>query len=297
VVNWNAAGETLGCLASLAAVRPPLARVHVVDNGSADASADRIAAAHPEVHVIRNAANAGFSGGVNPGVRAALAAGADWVLLMNNDARLQPDAVAHLLAAAGAHPHAGLVGGKIFRDRAARRLWCCGVSLGFGPNIGKLRGFDRIDDGRFDAPEVVDSLTGCGLLVRRKVFETIGLLDEAYFAYVEDADFALRARAAGFVCVYEPKAVFEHPGGGSTGGGYAPGRKYLTAHGAARFLSRHGGFRLWLNFVVFDVLLWPVLFVSALLRGRAAGAWAKLRGTIDGLLGRPADLSILDRRT
>lgn len=297
VVNWNGAAETLGCLQSLAALRPPLAAVHVVDNASSDDSVARILSAHPEVRIHRNARNEGFAGGVNPGIRSALEAGAAWVLLMNNDARCEPDAVARLLDAARERPGAGLLGGKIYRDRARRVLWCCGVRLGWSPNLGQLRGFDQVDVGRFDRREVVDSLTGCGLLVRRAVFDKIGVFDEEYFAYVEDADFALRAREAGFQCAYEPGAVFEHPGGGSTGGGYSPGRKYLTAHGAARFLKRHGSFGVWTGFILFDVILWPVLFVVSLARGRAAGAWAKLRGTLDGLLGRPADLSFLGKRS
>jgi hypothetical protein len=296
VVNWNGAKDTLRCLASLAAVSPPLAAVHVVDNASTDGSQGRIRAAQPGVTLHENPRNEGFAAAANRGIRAALDGGAAWVLLMNNDATLEPEAVARLLAAVADAPRAGLAGGKIFRDRAAGVLWCCGVRIGWGPNIGRLRGFDQVDDGRFDRREVVDSLTGCGLLVKRAVFDRVGLLDQGYFAYVEDADFALRAREAGFECLYEPTARFEHAGGGSTGGGYSPGRKYLTAHGAARFLRRHGGLRLWANFLVFDVLLWPLLFVVALAGGRAGGAWAKLRGTIHGLTRRPPDLSILESR-
>src|SRR5262249_6567867 len=123
-----------------------------------------------------------------------------------------------------------------------------------------------------------------------------GLLDERYFAYVEDADFAMRAAEAGFECVYEPKAVFEHKGGGSTGGGYSPGRKYLTAHGAAPVLRRHGAVRLWANFVLFAVVLWPLTFAVACLKGEGRAAVAKLRGTIDGFLSRPPDLSLLKKR-
>jgi len=296
VVNWNAPDDTLRCLASLASSIPAPAAVHVVDNASADDSVTRIGAAFPNARLIRNSTNAGFAGGVNLGIQAALDTGARWVLLMNNDATLAPDAVATLLAAAGAQPAAGLLGGKIYRDRARNVLWCCGVRLGWGPNLGTLRGFDRVDGGRFEEREVVDSLTGCGLLVKREVFEKIGLFDESYFAYVEDADFALRARKAGFRCLYEPGATFEHPGGGSTGGGYSPGRKYLTAHGAARFLRAHGSLGLWTAFFVFDVFLWPVLFAWSSIRGRGKSAWAKMRGTLDGFAGRPPDLERLRRR-
>ncbi len=296
IVNWNQAGETLGCLSSVARFLPEPAAVHVVDNGSVDDSVARIAAAFPRVVLHRNPENRGFSGGVNVGIRAALAAGADFVFLLNNDARVDPACLGELLAAAERNPAAGLYGGKIFRDRRARTLWCCGVRYAFGPNIAKLRGFDELDVGRYDREESVDSLTGCGLLVSRAVFDRIGVFDEAYFAYVEDADFAARAREAGFSCLYVASAVLEHPGGGSTGGGYSAGRKYLTAHGAARFLKRHGTAARWIAFWIFDVAAWPILFALSLARGRARAAWAKLRGTIDGLRGKPADLRILERR-
>lgn len=297
VVNWNGAAETLACLASLRAAAPPPGRVHLVDNGSTDGSWERLEAEAGDARLHRNAENRGFAGGANVGIRAALAEGAGAVLLLNNDARVAPDAILRLVEAAARRPDAGLFGPKIFRDRAAGRLWCCGVRFRFGPNLATLRGFDEPDAGRYDREEVVESLTGCGLLVRREVFERVGELDEGYFAYVEDADFCARAAAAGFRGVYVPSAVMEHPGGGSSGGGYSPGRKYLTAHGAARFLRRHGTLARLASFATWDVLLWPLLFVSAALRGEAAAAWAKGRGTWDGLLGRPADLAWLGRRT
>lgn len=297
VVNWNAADETLRCLAALAELDPAPGGVDVVDNGSVDGSAERLACERPEATLHRNAENRGFAGGANVGVRAALDRGARAVLLLNNDARVDRGALGALVAAAARRPDCGLFGPKIWRDRAARRLWACGVRFRFGPNLAVLRGFDETDRGAYDVEEEAESLTGCGLLVRREVFERVGLLDESYFAYVEDADFCARAAAAGFRALYVPSAEMEHPGGGASGGGYGPGRKYLTAHGAARFLRRHGTPARWASFLVWDVLLWPFLFLAASAGGRGGAAWAKLRGTLDGLRGAPADLRWLARRT
>jgi GT2 family glycosyltransferase len=123
------------------------------------------------------------------------------------------------------------------------------------------------------------------------------LFDEGYFAYVEDADFCARAEEAGFRCLYVPGSVLEHPGGGASGGGYGPGRKYLTAHGAARFLRRHGTPSRWASFLVFDVLLWPLLAMIATARGRGSAAVAKFCGTCAGLRGLPPNLSWLGKRT
>jgi GT2 family glycosyltransferase len=297
VVNWNAAEETLACLRALFATAPKPGAIHVVDNGSADGSAERVATEFPDVRLHRLPENRGFAGGANVGVAAALKEGAAAVWFLNNDARPAKDALGRLVAAAARRRDVGLFGPKIFRDLKSRRLWCCGVAFRFGPNLAALLGFDRVDDGSFDVEKEPESLTGCGLLARREVFDAIGLLDEGYFAYVEDADFCARARKAGFRLLYVPEAILEHPGGGSSGGGYGPGRKYLTTHGAARFLRRHGTFALWSAFLIFDVLLWPFLYVSAACGGRGLAARAKAAGAIDGLFGRPPDLRWLARRT
>jgi GT2 family glycosyltransferase len=286
VLNWNGYGETEACVAGVMDVAPDV-RIHIVDNGSEGDEAGRLARRFPDARIESVGFNAGFAGGVNRGIDAALAEGARFVFLLNNDARIDAGTLPALLDAARRRPDVGVFGPRIWRDRGAGVLWCCGVAFGFGPNLGRLRGFDRRGDGLFLEEDAPDSLTGCGLLVRREVFDRIGTLDEAYFVYLEDADFCLRAREAGFGLLYVPGASMEHPGGWSTGGGYSPGRKYLTAHGAVRFLKRHGTWSLWASWVVFDVVLWPLLFLSAGVRGRGRAAWAKARGTLDGLLGRP----------
>lgn len=295
VVSWNAQQTTLRCLANLRATLPEDAVVHVVDNGSSDGSADAVQETHPWAEVHTTGTNLGFAGGANVGIRAALDAGAEWVLLQNNDAVLEAETVPALLAAAERHPEAGLFGGRIYHDRAADILWCCGVRMGWAPNLSWLRGHHRAGEGRLLVEEVVDALTGCGLLVHRRVWEKVGLLDDSWFVYVEDLDFCERARSAGFRCVYVPDAVMEHPGGGSTGGGYSAGRKYLTAYGSVLFLKRHGTVKLWVSFLVLDLLLWPVLFLVSALTGRASGALAKGRGMAHGLLGRPVDRGVVER--
>lgn len=293
IVNWNGGAATLRCLGSVAALDNPPAVVHVVDNGSTDGSAEAVEAAHPAVRVHRTGRNLGFAAGANVGIRAALSEESDFVLLLNNDATLETGALARLVDAAKRRPDLGLYGPKILSDTREGRLWCCGVSLGFAPNLCRLRGHGRRDRGRFDREETVDALTGCVLLVSRRVFEAVGLLPEAYFVYVEDADFCAAARAAGFGCLYVPSARAEHRAASSTGGGYSRGRKYLTAHGSVLYLRRRGTPGLWLGFVVFDVLAFPIVLLVEAFRGRGAAALAKGRGTVHGLLGRPPDLRIL----
>ena len=108
VLNWNGREDTLRCLASLRG-----ARVIVADNGSTDGSVEAIRAAFPDVELVENGANLGFSGGNNAAIRRALERGAEWVVLLNNDAEAEPGLLAALQAAAARHPRAGVLAGKL----------------------------------------------------------------------------------------------------------------------------------------------------------------------------------------
>src|SRR6185369_1745681 len=99
VLNWNRRADTLACLESLAQAEIGGAALYVVDNGSQDGSAAAVREAYPHVRVIALPENRGFAGGNNAGIRAALDAGAEGVLLLNNDTRVSPDFLAALLAA------------------------------------------------------------------------------------------------------------------------------------------------------------------------------------------------------
>jgi GT2 family glycosyltransferase len=297
IVNWNGGEVTLRCLQHAGALERPPERVHLIDNGSTDGSVEAVQEGFPEVALQRFGENRGFAVAANAGIRAALDQGAEHVFLLNNDAFVEPDTLSRLLEASERRPEHGLYGCKIYRDLASKLLWCCGVSLGWHFNLCKLRGFGQPDRGRWDREEVVDSLTGCGLLVRREVFQSVGLFDEDYWVYAEDMDFCLRAEDCGYSCLYVPSARLEHPGSQSTGGGYSAVRKYLSAYGSALVVRKHGRRRpgLRLGFYLLDVLLMPVLLLKGLVAGGLPAAQAKFQGLTDGLAGRPLRRSAIER--
>lgn len=295
VVNWNGVDDTLLCIKNLQAqTERPV--IHVVDNGSEDGSVEALMSLGDQIILHRLPTNVGFAAGANVGIRSALEASAPFVFLQNNDATCDPLALSMLVAAASKHPSADLFGGRIYRDRAQDVLWACGVSMGWSPNLGRLRGHGLRGASRFPMEEEVDSLTGCGLLIRSDLLRRIGLLDETFFVYVEDADLCARARMAGSKCVYVPSAILEHKGGGSTGHGYGGTRKYLTAYFSVHYLRLHGTASLYASFLIFDVLLLPPTFLWALLNGRARGTLAKARGLWHGLRKHPFDRRVLKSR-
>jgi hypothetical protein len=111
VLNWNGREDTLRCLESLAAIERSDVGLVCVDNGSSDGSVKAIGERFPDVTLIEAGANLGYSGGNNLGIRRALEMGADWVVLLNNDATVAPDVIEGFERAMAARPRAGLLAG------------------------------------------------------------------------------------------------------------------------------------------------------------------------------------------
>ena len=219
VLSWNGVDDTLACLDSLAEADWPGLEVICVDNGSTDGSPAAVRKRFPAVTLIENGSNLGYAGGNNVGILAALESGADWVLLLNNDATLAPDAVRELEAVARAHPLAGILGGKVFFADPPDRVWFAGqrfnASLGYS---GRPRGYRKPDGARYDQIMAVHRVVGACMAVSRKLIDAVGMFDEDLFAYVEDVDWSLRAREAGFEVLFVPKARSWHRVAASSGG-------------------------------------------------------------------------------
>lgn len=220
VLNWNGKEDTITCLDSVAGVEG-LGGVVCVDNGSTDGSVEAIRAAHPEVTLIETGANLGYSGGNNVGIRHALDRGAEWVVLVNNDATLAPDAIAAFADAAGRWRRPGILAGKVMFADDRQRIWWAGqrVDLLTGYS-GRPRGYRRPDGPAYSREQPTERAVGALMALSRSMLERVGLLDDDLFAYVEDVDLSLRARKAGFEVVFVPTARAWHAVGGSTGGEY-----------------------------------------------------------------------------
>ena len=211
VLNWNGGDDTLRALASIEAIE-----TICVDNGSTDGSDGEVERRFPRVELLRLNENRGFAAGCNAGIGRALERGADWVFLLNNDAVAEPGLPAALERAAEARPAAGILACKLlFED--GRTVMYAGASfnatLGYS---GRRAGFGKPD--RFHELRDVERADGAAMALSRALLERVGLFDEQLFAYVEDVDLSLRARAAGFAIVFVPDAVVRHKGSASTGG-------------------------------------------------------------------------------
>jgi GT2 family glycosyltransferase len=224
VLNWNGGEDTAHALASLAAQG---IETICVDNGSADGSDAAVERHFPAVELVRNGANLGFAGGSNVGIRRALERGADWVLLVNNDAAVEEGLEAALERAAAARPDAGLLACKVLFEDGATVMYAGASFRAWLGYSGRRDGFGGPD--RFHELRDVGRADGAAMAVSRAAAERVGLLDEGLFAYVEDVDWSLRMRAAGLAVVLVPDAVVRHKGSASTGGGASTANLYYSA--------------------------------------------------------------------
>ena len=289
VLNWNGLEHTRALLPTLARCRAPegwSVRVIVVDNGSSDGSAAAIGSEFPEADVLALPENRRFAGGCNAGIARALAEGADAVMLLNNDTAAEPGLCEELLLALERDPRAGGAAPLICYQQPADLIWYAGGRCSPALGLAAHRGLRRRDRGQYRAVEETGYLTGCCLLATRAAWERVGLLDERYFIYAEDADWCLRARAAGFRLLFVPGARLWHKVSASSGVA-SPWKIYQRLRANLALFARHAhgvGRVTWLPcFVVQQKLLWLWL----LMRGQRAAAAAVPRALWDALLRRP----------
>jgi len=290
VLNWNGLEDTRALLPTLARCRVPdgwRMRVLVVDNGSSDGSAAALAREFPEAEVVALPENRRFAGGCNAGLVRALGQGADAAMLLNNDTEADPGLLEHLLLALEQDPAAGAAAPLICFQRPLDVIWYAGGRCSPALGLAAHRGLRRYDRGQYRVVEETGYLTGCCLLATRAAWEKVGLLDERYFIYAEDADWCLRARAAGFRLLFVPTARLWHKVSASSGAA-SPWKIYQRLRANLTLFSRHArgpGRVTWLPcFVVQQKVLWLWL----LLRGRRAAAAAVPRALWDALRRRPA---------
>jgi hypothetical protein len=205
IVNWNRRNFLHACLTSVARQTGAEFETIVVDNGSSDGSAD-MAAGEFGARVIRNPENRGFCAANNQGIAAARG---EFVALLNNDAEAEPGWLAALHRAGTRAPEIGMVASKVLVWEDLRRIDKAGHLI-YPDGQNKGRGSGALDTGQFDREEEVLWPDGCAALYRKKMLDQIGGFDEDFFAYGDDAELGLRARIAGWKCLYTPEAVVRH---------------------------------------------------------------------------------------
>lgn len=283
VLNYNGRDLTLETIASLRRLDYPALDLLVVDNGSTDGSDAAVAALFPEVRRLRTEINLGISGGLNLGFELGLAEGYDFLMPMNNDIEVAPDLLTELVAAASLDENIGCVGPKCYYYFGERdRIWSAGGELRFHEAVTRERGMGERDRGQFDRDGELDYVNGALMLIRREAMLATGLWDPIYQVSVEDADWCLRMRRAGFRCWYAHRAKLWHMVSPTTGG-YTPARTYRTGRSTAIFVRRFASVPGWLSYLAWSALALPAALARELPRRNGGAVVAKYRGMWAGL--------------
>lgn len=166
--------------------------------------------------LIQTGANLGFAGGNNVGIRYALKRGADYIWLLNNDTVVDRDALTEMIKPARSDGRIGIIGSKLLFYGRPETIETTGGGR-IIPWLGVIKhiGTGRRDTGRWDKNIEPDYICGASLLIGAKVIEKVGLLDETYFFYTEDADLGERVRRSGFTIKYCPAGKVWHRQGGT----------------------------------------------------------------------------------
>ena len=249
LVNYNGSSDTRECLRSLAQITYQPHDVIVIDNGSRDKEeAHELQKSFPNITVIRSEENKGFAGGNNIGITIAQERGSDYVLLLNNDTTVDVKFLDAMVAAAEADARISMVGAKIYYHSDREMIWYDGGSFSWSGGVKHTHIGMRDEHPSDTASRRTGFITGCAMVVRMSALKKMGLLEERFFMYHEDADWCLRARKEGFLLVVAPSARVWHKIARSSATMGEPTIHYYDARNTLLLAQRNALFpvRVWI---------------------------------------------------
>ena len=295
VLHYNGLDDTLECLESLDPVRSEEVIVWVVDNASADDPSAAIVDRFPWCRLQQNPTNEGWAGGNNAGIRLALEAGCDWVMLLNNDTRVSSRIVERLLVAASGDDRLGVIGPLINEWDPPDQVQtaCCFFNPAGRPAMLDSRMAATASDMTAGSTPPVtlptDIVNGCCMMIRADVIGRVGMIDEAFFLVHEESDFCLRVIESGYRCGVIAESHVWHKHSASFGREVSPVQRYFSSRNSWRLVNKHaawpGGKSWWTSR---RMLLWHSwhLVDHELERGNTGAARAVIDGVADAWLGR-----------
>jgi GT2 family glycosyltransferase len=271
IVHYNTEHDTKECLQSLTKVRQHGFKLSiiVVDNASKILLREALPKTANNVEILRSDSNLGFTGGNNLGINYAIKQyNSEYIVLLNSDTLVEPDFLVKLYQMIKSQPKMGMVAPKIYfaknseffpnsytPSEKGKVLWYGGGTIDWANLTAFHRGTDEVDRGQFDLQVYSDFATGCCVIIGREVIETVGLLDDRYFLYLEDVDWSVRAQLHGFKIGFCPESIVWHKNAGSTGGAGSPVHQYYQTRNRIWFGWRYGSWRTKITVLRFSLRL------------------------------------------
>lgn len=292
ILTTNALEMTKEELEDIAVLKPGKLDLEciVVDNNSSDGTEKELkkhSLPNMGYKFIQSEANLGYAGGNNVGIKDALKRNADYIMLLNNDVIVPPDMATKMVSYMEKNPKVGIASPKMYfakgyefhknrykKSELGKVIWYAGGIIDWDNIYSPHRGVDEVDVGQYEKAGSTDFANGATLLIKKEVFESIGLLDPSFFLYWEDPDFSMKAKKKGFETHYVPDTCMWHKVSASTGGSGSPTNDYFLTRNRLFFAMRYAKLR-----TKFAVLRDTVRLVFM---GRKWQKW----GALDALLGR-----------
>ncbi|MDP4009690.1 MAG: glycosyltransferase family 2 protein [Candidatus Shapirobacteria bacterium] len=261
VLNWKKPQLTIDTIDSLLKINHKSFsyKIFLVDNGSPDNSVEIFKnkyKSNKKIKLVETKKNLGYVGGNNAGIVFALKSGFDSYLLINNDVLVDPNFLEILNKASVKDKSIGILGPKIYfapghefhKDRYTKKqigkiIWSAGGAIDWKNVLGSNVGIDDYDQGQYDQETYdPDFISGCCMLIKKEVFQKIGLLNEDYFMYLEDMEICQRAKKNNYKLAYIPGSVIWHINAGSSSSG-SPLHDYFITRNRLLFGFKYASFR------------------------------------------------------
>ena len=289
IINWNTYQLTFNCLKSLEACIYKNKTIFFVDNGSKDGSGDKIALEFPEINYIKNTKNEGFTGANNKALKIILKQNFDYALLLNNDTQVNPNFLCHLEARMSSDKNLAATQPLILDLQNKNTIWNAGGSLNTFFCFFKTKYSRTTYKPKLKIDTSTQWISGCCVLVNIEVIKKVGLLDNRFFAYFEDADWSIRMTNLGYKLGVAPESIIYHLKSGSTkknntfNEGYlSPYAHYLNVRNHIYLIKKHSFFNSigsW-TYQILKIISYSIYFV---LRGRFEKLKMVWRGLLDGI--------------
>jgi GT2 family glycosyltransferase len=285
IINWNSFDVTSNCLTSIRSVSYENFKIIVVDNGSSDDSAVKLKRFFPEIILLKNEKNIGFTGGNNQGIEYALANDFDLVMLLNNDTVVTSNFATILVETLISNVNNGAIQPKIMFNQERNIIWNSGSSFSKVWHLTKSIGSNEIDKGQYDVLKEIPWVTGCCFLTRSSIIRKVGMLDARFFIYYEDTDWSFRIKKEGYKLLYEPGAKIFHEVGKSNDnrdsfgeGNLSPFSHYINVRNHIFILRKYAKGVFYITSLFYQFYKFSGYTLYFLFRGR----FKKLRSSIVG---------------